>query len=160
MNRRILVTATCAVLFLSSVAQPNNNNLTPPPHGQPMPADSSVASTSAFLERDRATGDWGGYRTSLEERGVDVGLAIWADLFQNVRGGANTADLDFMHVESLTVLVDTEKLSAIKAAASLSIFSTSAATIHLTTSATGNGSAASHPTDAIRSPSCISNSGS
>lgn len=76
---------------------------------RPEPVDAE-ASEQALLERDRLTGDWGGYRTRLEERGIDINFGVWADLFQNVRGGANTADMDFMHLESLNLTLDTQKL--------------------------------------------------
>lgn len=63
-----------------------------------------------LLNQDLFTGDWGGYRTRLEDHGVTVGFAFYGDVFKNVRGGANTEDLDFIHLESLTLTLDSEKL--------------------------------------------------
>lgn len=65
---------------------------------------------AGLLDRDQLTGDWGGYRTRLEDRGVSVGFQFFGDMFKNIRGGANTEDIDFIHLESLTFTLDSEKL--------------------------------------------------
>lgn len=64
--------------------------------------------------KETFTSDWRGYRTKLEDRGVYIHFGVWADTFQNTRGGANTADMDFMHIESLNFTLDTEKLFGFK----------------------------------------------
>ncbi len=75
------------------------------------PAEEAKEPTEAG---DALTGTWNGYRTRLEDRGVSIHFGFWGDVFQNVRGGANTADMDFMHVESLNFTFDTEKLFGLK----------------------------------------------
>ncbi len=53
-------------------------------------AHARLAKAPGFAERDRLTGDWGGTRTWLEERGIEVGVFLTTIFQQNVHGGLQT----------------------------------------------------------------------
>lgn len=111
-SRRLLLAATTLVAVHAFASQPQ-----PEPTVRPdataeqsaTPADEPAAG-QGLLEREVLLGDLWGYRTRLEDRGISIGFGFYGDLFKNVRGGLNTEDLDFMHLESLTLTLDSEKL--------------------------------------------------
>jgi len=58
--------------------------------------------TKPWLEWEFATGDWGGLRPRLHERGVIPELELTGQLFSNVRGGLTRSDST--HAAALTIL--------------------------------------------------------
>ncbi len=113
-QRRLLLLSLTTFLTAHVFAQPTSQEtrVEPAPTAN-RPVVPETADTS-LLGREKLTGDWGGARTDLEERGIAIDFAIWADLFKNVRGGINTEDMDLMHLESLTFSLDTETLFDLK----------------------------------------------
>ncbi|MGD9784231.1 MAG: carbohydrate porin [Hyphomicrobiaceae bacterium] len=60
-----------------------------------------VAAEGSILERSRLTGDWGGVRTSLEDRGISV-KATWTYFLESVVTGDNpTGPLSGGHVDAV-----------------------------------------------------------
>ncbi len=69
----------------------------------------------------RASGDWGGARKTLFDRGVDVQANYWADAWSNVSGGISRGT-DYIGNANAIVNVDGEKLLGLKgASASLNV---------------------------------------
>ena len=62
---------------------------------------------STFLEREHLLGDWGGARSYLEDRGLNLELIYTAELFRNVSGGQRTGG-DYRGDISLFMELDTE----------------------------------------------------
>lgn len=65
----------------------------------------------AWIEGDKATGDWGGLRSKLEEHGVTIEGTYYNGNWLNLRGGADSST----HLRSLGVIdtaitLDTEKM--------------------------------------------------
>jgi len=68
-------------------------------------------SAKPWLEWEHATGDWGGLRPEMHERGILLGLDYTAQLFSNVRGGETTRDAT--HAAGLATFsasLDTQRL--------------------------------------------------
>ncbi len=64
----------------------------------------------SLLERARLTGDWGGLRTALEDRGLDLGLANQGDLFGIVAGGVRRQAV-YADLLEPTLAIDLDKLA-------------------------------------------------
>jgi porin len=112
-NRRFFLFAGSTLIAVHAFASQPTPDSTIEPASTIQRADASQTaspSDQGLLDRETLTGDWWGQRTALEDRGVSVGFDFYGDIFQNLRGGANTADMDFMHLESLTLSLDSEKL--------------------------------------------------
>jgi len=62
-----------------------------------------------FLERDRLTGDWGGYRTRLEERGIFIEGDFTLDHSHNFDGGISRGSAT-RHLLNINLTLDTEML--------------------------------------------------
>jgi porin len=64
-----------------------------------------------WLEWERATGDWGGFRPALHERGAIVELDYTGQLFSNVHGGLTTSDATHAAgLLDLSLTLDTQRL--------------------------------------------------
>jgi len=64
-----------------------------------------------WLEWQRATGDWGGARPALEERGAILALNYTGQLFSNVHGGLTTSDATHAAgLLDLSLTLDSERL--------------------------------------------------
>jgi porin len=64
--------------------------------------DTAPAATDGLGDQDHLFGDWGGMRSALEQRGVDIEAVLTLDAMENLRGGVNrsgtvlgNADLTF-----------------------------------------------------------------
>lgn len=64
----------------------------------------------SLLEREQLTGDWGGYRTTLEENGLTIDLSLQADLSKNLRGGLSTNGWNFAHLFTAGFTFDPQPL--------------------------------------------------
>jgi porin len=65
----------------------------------------------SWLEGTHLSGDWGGARTWLDERGITFELSYAADFFYNTRGGLNTSDADqYRGLMDATLTLDTEAM--------------------------------------------------
>jgi porin len=62
-----------------------------------------------LFERETLTGDWGGLRTTLAERGVEIGLTNYGDLMGVARGGHRRRTV-YSHLLEPTVAIDLDKL--------------------------------------------------
>lgn len=69
---------------------------------------------ASWLEGDYATGDWGGLRPELDDKGVTVGASAILDWSKNVRGGIDTANSAFRSFLDLNVTLDLGKLVGIE----------------------------------------------
>jgi porin len=64
-----------------------------------------------WLEGDKATGDWGGLRSKLEEHGVTIEGTYYNGNWLNLRGGASSeTNLRSLGVIDTSVSLDTEKM--------------------------------------------------
>ncbi len=63
-----------------------------------------------LLDWDRATDDWFGSRTWLEDLGIFVDAFLTMDTSGVLRGGVNEGDTAFRYLLDLTLALDTEKL--------------------------------------------------
>ena len=67
------------------------------------------ARPTGLWERDRLTGDWGGLRTSLEARGITLGLTDTSEVMGNVSGGMKQGAV-FDGKTEIDLEIDLEKL--------------------------------------------------
>lgn len=67
----------------------------------------------SILEQDYLTGDWGGTRTKLADKGVSLGATYIAETFGNVSGGVNRAEVYSGRLQ-LSLALDFEKLAGLK----------------------------------------------
>ena len=72
-SRRIVVSVVAAVCLGSSVSA--------------AAAAEKSASSQSIWERDKLTGDWGGARTALSDKGVDITINYIAEMFGVLSGG-------------------------------------------------------------------------
>ncbi len=77
-------------------------------------ADLSVqkpqASTDDLWTRDKLSGDWGGARTALSQRGIDISINYIGESFGMVAGGFRQG-VDYEHRFELSIDADLEKLA-------------------------------------------------
>ena len=65
---------------------------------------------NSILEWDRATGDWWGHRTDLEENGITFEASIIMDWSKELSGGIDTEGSSFRHLFDANLTVETEPL--------------------------------------------------
>lgn len=80
-----------------------------PATGQDAPTSPAF---SSWFQWDNATGDWGGARTRLEDRGIDFALNFTGDLLGNPEGGLDQATA-FAYMAYGSVTLDFEKLGVV-----------------------------------------------
>lgn len=73
-------------------------------------AAAEADSDSPLFGRETITGTWGGYRTALAERGVEIGLAVYSEAFAVVDGGLET-DRFYPGLVEPTLGLDLDQLS-------------------------------------------------
>lgn len=74
----------------------------------PLPEEGLLQS---WTERDYASGNWNGVRSSLEESGVLIDLSYTGEVFSNLRGGLDTSNATrYRGSVDLIVALDTERL--------------------------------------------------
>lgn len=84
----------------------SENALPPPvqsgarPEKTPDPREWFGSDGKPWLEWSRATGDWGGTRTSMEAAGITFAGSIRADFFSNLSGGRDTTGFSRMFVDA------------------------------------------------------------
>ena len=61
-------------------------------------------------EWDHLTGDWGGLRPTLDDRGIVIDADITIDWSKNLRGGLNNNGDSFRHLFNFNLTLDTERL--------------------------------------------------
>ncbi len=76
----------------------------PTPASEPPPA---ADPPTAWTDLDRLTGDWGGARTALEERGLTIGAEYTAEFTSVLSGGVNTRG-SFRDLLTIDATLDTE----------------------------------------------------
>jgi porin len=89
---------------------PSTRPTTPLPQRPPLSTPENTDTGRPVSQWQRLTDDWAGQRAQLDDRGVSVGLSSTGDLVKNLRGGANTEDLDFVHLTNLNLTFNTERL--------------------------------------------------
>ncbi len=114
-----LSTAVCAA------DSGGNNPATPAtssvstPSGSVIPLATQPAATPTASHRPDApsaapqyglTGDWGGYRTKLADRGITTNLTLTLDGTKNLRGGLDTAGSVWRTVLDASITLDTKPL--------------------------------------------------
>lgn len=72
------------------------------------PAGSSAE--KSFWQWDYFTGDWGGVRTKLSDKGIDFNLTYWVDVWGNVHGGIKQEAV-YAGLGMLAARIDLEKLA-------------------------------------------------
>jgi porin len=75
--------------------------------GAPSYAEQSAG--DSIWTRDKLTGDWGGLRTDLSERGIDIGLRL-SQYYQGVTSGGVDTNSEYGGTMDYRVNVDTNKL--------------------------------------------------
>lgn len=83
------------------------------PPDVPVPAEPVVPVTEQqkpFWESDRATGDWGGLRTQMENRGISLDAKLTLDWSANFHGGLMTRNEVYRHLLNVNLTLDTQKL--------------------------------------------------
>ncbi|HEX8912784.1 MAG TPA: carbohydrate porin, partial [Humisphaera sp.] len=86
----------------------------PAPVVPPPSTEKNVDVGRPFLEWQRATGDWGGARPALEDRGVSLNAQLTADGSLALAGGANPRSGAYRQLFNANVTVDTERLAGLK----------------------------------------------
>lgn len=89
-----ILTITVATLIIAvgpAVASDGGNEETTDSQKTPSSGDQTSESTLTWLELAKMTGDWGGTRTELENKGIDFEAYLVQTYGGVVRGGANTA---------------------------------------------------------------------
>ena len=71
------------------------------------------AMANSFWERDTLTGDWGGARTQLADRGFDLGLEYTGEVLADVGGGVQRQAL-YQHLLKTLMDFDLEKMAGWK----------------------------------------------
>lgn len=89
---------------------PSTQPQKPEPQKPPLSTEKNVDTQREPNAWQRLTDDWGGLRPKLDDKGISLNGGFYGDLFKNLRGGLNTEDLDFMHLSSINLTVDTERL--------------------------------------------------
>jgi len=83
------------------------------PNSTDATASSSTSAASSeganFWTQDELTGDWGGYRKQLEDRGISFGLDWVVQGFKNFQGGISTGETGASTVD-FNITLDTAKL--------------------------------------------------
>jgi porin len=103
--KRFALTLATAAIALTPVAASAQVSQTAP---QPTPA--KTGDTQQQLEQPEGlTGDWGGLRTRLRDRGIDISLGIISEVAANVSGGARH-DVTQVSGFALGAALDTGKL--------------------------------------------------
>lgn len=94
MTHKILVTL---ILFVPVVAAQEPGDAPPDAKPDSTAAQNGSEETDAeparcldFLNNDRLSGDWGGARTSLEDKGIEIGLSMTHIYQHNAHGGLQT----------------------------------------------------------------------
>ncbi|MGA3283439.1 MAG: carbohydrate porin [Verrucomicrobiota bacterium] len=75
----------------------------------------STNTPKSFWERDTLTGDWGGTRSGLSDKGFDFGLEYTGEFLANVSGGASRGGL-YQHLVKTLLDFDLEKMAGWKGA--------------------------------------------
>ncbi len=89
---------------------PSTRPTNPQPQNPPLSTDKNTDTGRPIPAWQRLTDDWGGTRAKLDDRGVSFGISVTADMVKNLRGGANTADMDLIHLTSINATLDTDRL--------------------------------------------------
>lgn len=102
-KKSLATTALCALFTLPAVAVADDAPF----------REAADYEEAINYKRDTLTGDWGGLRTSLSEKGIDTTISYTFDVMSNVRGGINegTRGLDNL---SIVAAFDGEKLFGAK----------------------------------------------
>lgn len=80
-----------------------------PRPAEPEETPEPAAAPTTFWNQDRLTGDWGGLRTKLADRGITITPDLTVDFGANFRGGANTEGSAFRHLLNVGFTLDTAK---------------------------------------------------
>ncbi|HLB34462.1 MAG: hypothetical protein A3F67_05265 [Verrucomicrobia bacterium RIFCSPHIGHO2_12_FULL_41_10] len=66
-------------------------------------------SITSCLKGNCATGDWGSFRTKLEDKGIKLGVLSTSEVWTNTTGGLRTGSV-YTGIEQLTTLIDFDQL--------------------------------------------------
>jgi len=110
MIRPPLLPSTLALFFLASAAFLKAG--TPPPTTPPPPSPSGL---EAFFTQDYLLGTWGGKRTALKEKGIDMEAIYFGSLPTNFAGGISQ-ETAYQQALLMILDVDLDKLASWKGA--------------------------------------------
>jgi porin len=83
---------------------------TPEPQKPPEATTQNTDTNKPFLEWQRATDDWGGFRPKLDDKGISIQSSLTMDAFKGFSGGLDTSGSAVRELFNLNVTVDSEKL--------------------------------------------------
>lgn len=81
-------------------------------------ASNAFAEEEANLNESKLTGDWGGARKTLADKGIDIEIADRFDVFATVSGGADQGATAFNNLD-LIFSIDNEKLFGVKGSSAM-----------------------------------------
>ena len=84
-------------------------------------AQKPQATSDDLWTRDKLSGDWGGARTALSQRGIDISFNYIAESFATVAGGFRQG-VDYEHRFELSIDADLEKLMGLSGATAHTTF--------------------------------------
>lgn len=109
---------TCRLLFAAAFAAGGPLLAEESPEEHPtrgMPHEHTPKDSKPWWEWDHATGNWGGTREWLEERGVTLELVYTGEVMANTRGGRNTKEaVEYLGNVDLSVELSPEKMGGWK----------------------------------------------
>lgn len=88
-------------------------SLTPVPTTQPVAPQSTEPAVEAPPAFDTLTGDWGGRRAALTEKGLSLDLTLVVDVAKNFHGGLDTESTAGQYLLNLNLTFDTKPLLGI-----------------------------------------------
>ncbi len=92
------LTAACALMSMAAAHA-----------GTATPSKSVGSSFQEWLDGDYFTGDWGGLRTALADKGIDIGLTYYAEIWGNTAGGIQAGAV-YTGLGQIETTIDLEKL--------------------------------------------------
>ncbi len=105
----------CLTLIFMCLNIVRGQSATQPAGKEPAQAKAAEEASCGAEEGDYLTGDWGGARTKLEDRGIIFSLAFTSVYQNNVHGGADTTDAQRITGRyDLDLTLDLEKLFKVK----------------------------------------------
>lgn len=107
MKFSIATALTLALALTVSAQQPDPTNPAIPP------VSNEVNSQQSFWEGDYLTGNWGGVRDTLSDKGIDVGMQYYVEVWGNTTGGLKRGAV-YTGLLQLDLNLDLEKLAGWK----------------------------------------------
>lgn len=102
---------TLLIVTLPAWAQQDIQQKEPTEKGPATVQPASTSQPSSWLEWDTMTGDWGGARKEMADKGIEFGINLHQMIQDNAHGGAYTANgFRYSGSTDLTLILDTGKM--------------------------------------------------